>query len=191
MRPARPALEVRLGVGLGVGVGVGGGVFEQEGEELGGAGEPAERDGAELVGAGVGVAGRDDLADAVHDGVHGGRVAGFESGDEGAQAVLIGAAEADVAAPAFGFAPLVVQLGVGLDDLGLGDREDPAGGLGGDHPGDRGVDDVDLVERQVAGELGDAAGEPHLALAAPGHCPGQGEPVFEVEDVGEHVAWWR
>ena len=172
---------------LGVGVGLGSGVLQQQGEELGGAGEPSEGEGAELVGAGVGVAGREDLADPVHDGVHGDRVAGFESGDEGAQSVLVRAAEADVAAPALRFAPFVVQLGVGLDDLGLGDCEDAPGRLGGDHPGDGGVDDGDLVDFQVTGQLRDAAGDPRLALAASSHGPGQRQPVLQVENVGERV----
>ena len=163
-------------------------MLQQQGEELGGAGEPSEGEGAELVGAGVGVAGREDLADPVHDGVHGDRVAGFEAGDEGAQSVLVRAAEADVAAPALRFAPFVVQLGVGLDDLGLGDCEDAPGRLGGDHPGHRGVDDADLVDWQVAGKLRDAASDPDLALAASGHGPGQRQPVLQVEDVGERVA---
>ena len=163
-------------------------MLEQQGEELGGAGEPPERECAELVGAGVGVTGRDDLADAVHDRVDGDRVAGFESGDEGAQSVLIGPAEPEVAPSALCLAPLVVQLGVGLDDLRFGDGEDASGCFGRDHPGDRGVHDVDRVGVQVAGEPGDAPSHPHLALTAAGHGPGQREPVLEVEDVGEHVA---
>ena len=174
-------VEVQLGVGLG------GGVLQEKGQELGGAGEPPEREGAELVGAGVGVAGRDDLADPVHDGVHGDRVACLESGDEGAQSVLIRPSEPDVAAKALRLAPLVVQLGVGLDHLGLGDREDASGGLGGDHARHGGVHDIDLVDRQVAGELGDAPGHPCLALAAPRHRPGQRQPMLQVEDVGERV----
>ena len=125
-------------------------MLEQEREQLSGPREPAEREGAELVGAGVGVEGFDDLRDAVDGGVDGDGVAGLELGDEGAQAVLVGAAEAEVAASALGLAPLLMEVGVGLDDLGLGDLEHPSGRLAGDHPGHSGVDDVDSVGRQVA-----------------------------------------
>jgi hypothetical protein len=140
-----------------------------------------------FVGAGVEVAGGDDLGDAVHGGVDCGGVAGFEAGDEGAQAVLVGAAQAEVAAAAFGLAAFVVQGGVGFDDLGLGDGQDPAGGFGGDQPGDRGVHHADLVAGQVARQLRDTAGEPGLALAAAADRPGQGQTVLEVQDVGDRV----
>ena len=179
-------LEVELQVQLGLGLGAG--VLEQQGEELGGSGEPPEGEGAELVGAGVGVAGGQDLPDPVHDRVHRDGVAGLEAGDEGAEAVLVGAAEADVPAAAFGLAPLFVEVGVGLDDLGFGDLEHPSDAFGGDEPGHGGVDDVDPVGGQVAGELRDPAGDPDLALPAPGDGPGEREAVLEVEDVGEHVA---
>ncbi|MET0523747.1 MAG: hypothetical protein ABWZ91_03035, partial [Nocardioides sp.] len=85
-------LRVRLGVRLGVRCV---GVFEEQGEQLGGAGQPGEGEGAQLVGAGLGVARRDDLPDAVHDRIDRGGVTGLEAGDEGAQAVLVGAPEPD------------------------------------------------------------------------------------------------
>ena len=163
-------------------------MLEQQGEELGGAGEPPEGEGTELVGAGVRVEGLDDLPDAVDDGVDGDRVAGLEARDEDAQAVLVGAAETDVAPAPLGLAPLLVQFGVGLDDLRLGDLEDPTDGFGGDESGDCAVDDVDPVGGQVARELRHPTRDPDLAFATTADRPGEREPVLEVEDVGEHVA---
>jgi hypothetical protein len=43
-----------------------------------------------------------------------------------------------------------MEVGVGLDDLGLGDLQDASGGLGGDDPGNRVVDHPDSGGRQVA-----------------------------------------
>ena len=142
---------VESGVGRWVVVRVG--VLQEQGEELGGAREPAEGQGAELVGAGPGMPRRDDLAHPVDDRVDGGSVAGLEAGDQGAQAELIGAAQADVAPAPLRLAPLLVERGVGLDDLGLRDLEDPTDRLGRDHAGDRRVDDADPVESQVAESL--------------------------------------
>ena len=162
-------------------------MFEQEGEELGGAGEPAEGEGAELLGERFGVARGDDLGDAVDDRVDRDGVACLEAGDEGAQAELVGAAEADVAAASLGIASLLVELAVGLDDLGLGDLEHAARRLGGDHPRHGTVDQPDLVAAQVTRQLGNAPGHPHLALTAPAHRPRQRQPVLEVEHVGQRV----
>ena len=188
LRLAAPGsgLEVEVGSGS-ASARVGIGVLEEQGEELGGAGEPAEGEGAELLGERFGVTRGDDLGDAVDDRVDRDGVAGLEAGDEGAQAELVGAAEADVAAAALGIAALLVQLGVGLDDLGLGDLEHAARRLGGDHPRHRAVDQPDLVAGEVARQLGDAPGHPHLALPAPAHRPRQRQPVLEVEHVGQRV----
>ncbi len=61
-------------------------------------------------------------------------------------------------------------------------------GLGRDHPRHGRVDQADRVGVQVARKLGDAARDPHLALPAQAHRPCQGQPVLQVEHVGEGIA---
>ena len=120
LRLVEVELEVKDEIRCWLDLGLRSGVFEQQGEELGRAGEPAEGEGAELLGERFGVARGDDLGDAMDDRVDRDGVTCLEARDEGAQADLVGAPEPDVAAAALGLAPLLVELGVGLDDPGLG-----------------------------------------------------------------------
>ena len=81
-----------------------------------------------------------------------------------------------------------MQRRVGLDDLGLRDREDPATGLAPDDPGDGFVDEADPVGGQVAGELGDPPGDLELGLAGAAQVPHLRQPVDQVQHIGERVA---
>ena len=128
-------LEVELFLGVAA--------LQEQLEELGGAGQPAERDRPQLVRRSVRVAWGDDLGDPGHGGLDPDRVTGLDPADHGAQPELVGARGRDVAAAAFGLDAFVVQGRVGLDDLGLGHGEDPAGGLAADDPGHRPVHDPD------------------------------------------------
>ena len=84
----------------------------------------------------------DDLGDSGDGGIDPHCVTRFDSGDQSAQAVLVGAGEPDIAAESLGFGKLFVQVRIGLDDLGLGDREHPAAGLASDDTRDRGIHDA-------------------------------------------------
>ena len=128
-------------------------VLEQQLEELGGAGQPPERDRPDLVRGGVGVTRGEDLGDPGHGGLDPDRVPGLDAGDHGAQPVLVGPRRGHVTPAAFGLDPLLVQGRVGLDDLGLRHRQHPAGGLPADDPRHRPVHDADPVGRQVPGQL--------------------------------------
>jgi hypothetical protein len=144
----------RAGVGL-LGAAVGGGGLvgvvadagDEQGEELGGAGEQAEGQGVQLVAGQVRVLGGEQVGCPGEGGVDPDGVAGVDLGDDHPQAVLVGAGQGDVAAAGGGGDLLGVRGGVGLDDLGLRELEDPAGGLGADRLGDRGVDQGNLVQR--------------------------------------------
>ena len=190
--------RVRLAVGLGVGwlggclAGGGGDVggLEQQDEQVGGAGQPAEGDRAEQVAGGAGVlgAGGEDLGDPGDHGVDPGGVAGADAGDDVAQPGLVGAGQRDVAAALLGAASGVVGGLVGLDDLGLGDRDDAPGCLAGDRGGDGVVDQVDHLGGEPAGQGGDLARHPRLGLQGQHQGPGAGQAVAQVEDVGHDGA---
>ena len=115
-------------------------MVEEQREQLGGSRQPPERDRAELIGAGLRMPWGDDLDDPRQGRLDPHDVAGLAAGDHGAQAELVGARGGHVAPAAFGLDPGLVQLRVGLDDLGLGDLQHPAPGLVGDHPRDCLVD---------------------------------------------------
>ncbi len=57
-------------------------VLQQQREQLGGPGQPAERDRPQLVGTGLGVARRQDLGHPGDDGLDPDRVAGLDAGDD-------------------------------------------------------------------------------------------------------------
>ena len=156
-------------------------------EEFGGAGQPAERDRPELVGGGVGVAGREDFGDPGHGGLDPDRVAGLDPGDQGPQPVLVGARGGHVAASAFGLDPLVVQGGVGLDDLRLGDREHPATGLGGRSPAPPPGPPARPGRRAGAGTASRPGGRLELGLPGAAGRPGRRQPVDQVQGVGGRV----
>jgi hypothetical protein len=125
-------------------------MLEEQGEQLGGTGQPAEGDRAHLVGSGVGVARSQDLGDPSDSGLHPHRVAGLDAGDHRAEAVLVGPARGDVAAAELGLDLLLVPRGVGLDDLGLGDGEHPSTRLTRDDPRDRPVDHAGRPRESLA-----------------------------------------
>ena len=170
----------------GLGVRASPGVFEEELEEVDGPGEPAECEGAELVVVVV-VTHRlgEDLGHALDHGVDPGGVAGGDAGDEVAVAELVGAGEADVALVAGPFAFGAVGLGVGLDHLRSGDLEDGRGCVAADGLRDGAVHAADLLGEQGAGQHGDLAGDPRLAVAGLDDRPGERQPVDEVEPVGD------
>ena len=163
-------------------------MLEQELQQLGGPGQEPEGDRAQLVVARVRVERREDLGDALHGRVDPDRIPGLDPRDDRTEAELVGAAEADVASGALGLGALVVEVGVGLDDLGLGDGEDPTARLVGDDPRDGRVDDPDPVEGQVTGQPRDAASDVDLGLAGAQHRPRPGESVLQVQHVGEGIA---
>jgi len=148
-------------------------VLQQQGEQFGRSGEPPERDRPELVGGRVGVAWGDDLGDPGQGGVDPVGVTSGDAGDHGPQAVLVGARGGDVPPAALLFGALLMQCRVGLDDLRLRHGEDPAARLAGDDPGDCAVDHADAVQRQVAGQLGDPAGDVDLGLTGLHDGPGE------------------
>ena len=122
--------------GLGVGrrasgSGLGVGVLEQEPEQLGGPGEPPEREGAQQVARGVGVFGSlgEDVGDPADHGVDVRRVARGDPGDDVAQPGLVGPGQGHEPAALLGLDLRLVGGGVGLDDLGLDDAQHPARGL--------------------------------------------------------------
>ncbi|GAB3773067.1 hypothetical protein GCM10028867_07210 [Nocardioides pacificus] len=164
------------------------GGFEEELEEFGGASQPAERLGAEQVAASVGVAGGEDVGDAVHGGVDPGGVAGGDPGDHVAQAGGVGAGQGHVAPCLFGRDPFGVRGGVGLDDLGRADRQHPRGRLGGHTGRDRGIDQTHDRVRELAGQGRDLAHQPLLHGPGGEPGPGQRQAVAQVEDVGGDLA---
>ena len=74
----------------------------------------------------------EDVGDPVEQRVEPGGVAGGDAGDDPAVAVLVAAGQGGVAAVPLDLAAHRVGLGVGLDDLGLGDLQDRGGGVAGD-----------------------------------------------------------
>jgi hypothetical protein len=161
--------------------------LQQQREQLGGAGQPAERQGPEQVPGGTVVlrAGGEDLGHPGEGGVHPGRVAGGHPGDDVAQPGRVGARQRDVAAPLLLPAALVVRRPVGLDDLGLGDRDHAAGRLPGDRGRHRLVDQVDHVGGQPPGQRGHLARDPRLGLQVAHQRPDVGQAVPQVEHVGD------
>ncbi|GAA1477328.1 hypothetical protein GCM10009623_17740 [Nocardioides aestuarii] len=180
----RPCWLLRL-PGVGVGVVVVLVVVDEELDQLGGAGEPAEGAGAELVAVVVvTVLDGQDVGDPVDHRVDPDRVAGVDAGDDGPQPELISAGQRDVAAVLLGLAAHGVGLGVGLDDLGGRDLQHRGGGVAGDRCRHGPVDDPDGGRRECTGEGGDLAGHPRLAVAGLDHGPHAREAVLEVEGVG-------
>ncbi|WP_442940045.1 hypothetical protein [Nocardioides sp. B-3] len=164
-RPHRAAVVLGLSVGPFVGCRLRFfldlGVLEQQLEQVGRSGEPAEGEGAELVAVVVvAVGGGEDVGDAVGQGVDPDGVAVEDAGDDGAVAGVVGAGQGDVAAVSFECEAGGLVVGVGLDGLGAGELEDGGGGLCGDSSGDRAVDDAHGVGVRVAGGDGDLAGDP-------------------------------
>ena len=164
------------------------GVLQQQPQQVGGPGQPAERLGSGLVPAQLGVLGGEDLGDPGDRGVDPDRVAGADPGDHGAQPGLVGAGQGDVAARSFVGARCGVEVGVGLDDLASATSMiRPAasvpiiGAIAASTTPTR-------SGRQVARQLGDLAGHPHLGLPALAGRARPGEPVDQVEHVGDRIA---
>ena len=184
--------EVRLEL-LGLGVpgvpGVPGvvGVLEQQCQQRGRAGEPAEGDREHLVAVGLRVTRREYLGHPRHRGLDPDRVAGHHPRDHGPQPGLVRAAEPDETTPPLRLHPFCVQAGSSADDRGLGHLEHTARGLAADGPGQCGVDEVHAVGGQVARLLGDAPSDPHLGLARHAARPGGRQTVLEVEHVRDRV----
>ncbi|WP_283095585.1 hypothetical protein [Nocardioides alcanivorans] len=91
--------------------------------------------------------------------------------------MFVGLAEVDVAALLLGFDAGVVEVGVGFDDLGGGDVEDPSGAFAVQDGGDGGVDQTDCCVGEVAGEAGDLADHPHVHDGVLGFGPDRRESV--------------
>lgn len=164
------------------------GVLEQERSELGRAGQPAEREGAEQVGGCPVVLrpGGEDLGDPGDRRVDPGGVTAGDPGDHGAQPDRVGPGQGDMAPVLLGAAALLMGGPVGLDDLGLGDRDHPRRRLPGDRPGHGVVDQADHVDRQVPGHRRDLARQPRIGLQRQDHRPRARQPVLQVEDVSGH-----
>ena len=160
--PRKVRLDVRVrvrvrvsasGSAVGLGAGLGVGVLEQEPEQLGGSGEPPEREGAQQVAGGVGVFGSpgEDVGDPADHGVDVRRVARGDPGDDVAQPGLVGPGQGHEPAALLGLDLRLVGGGVGLDDLGLDDAQHPARGLARERGRGGGVDHRDRGRGQVAG----------------------------------------
>jgi hypothetical protein len=121
----------------------------------------------------------------VDGGVDPDRVSRLDAGDDVTQAELVGASETDVLPAALFLQLRLVGVGVGLDHLGLRDREHSRRRLAADGGGDRPVDDADVGQRQRATHRGDSARDPDVGLQRLHDPPGQGEPVLQVEHVGD------
>ena len=161
-------------------------MVEEEFEEVRGPGEPPERHGAELVDVVVGPMGLgEDVGDSLDHGVDPGGVAGGDAGDDVAVAEFVGAGEFHVPLPPFGLFAGGVGFGVGLDDRGLRDLQHTGRGMPADHLGNGRIHHDDLVEREVAGEHGCFAGDPHLTATGLDDLPGLREPVLQVEHIGD------
>ncbi|MDT0186401.1 hypothetical protein Q9S36_40070 [Microbacterium sp. ARD31] len=124
-------------------------MVQKEFQQVGGSGEPAQGEGAELVTVVV-VAHRrgKDVGDPVDHGVEPGGVTRGDTGDEVTVAELVGARERHVALVARALALGAVGLGIGLDHLRASDLEDRGGCVPGDGLADRPVDPLDLIGEQ-------------------------------------------
>ena len=166
------------------------GGLEEQGEQLGGAGQPPERQRAELVaadlgrglGAQLGAAGQ-HVGDPVQHRVHPDRVAGLDPGDHQPQPVLVAARQGHVPAAALLLEPRPVRGPVDLDHLGLGQLDHLRRRLPHDRLGHRGVHHRRRCRRQPTGQHRDLAGHPHLGPQRPHLRPGQRQPVPQVERV--------
>ena len=121
----------RLGLGLGRF-----GVFEEELEQLGGPGQPPERQRPQQVTRCLGVLGTpgEDVCDPGDHGVDVDGVAGGDAGDHVSQPDRVRPRQGhEPAVPGF-LEPCGVGGGVGLDDLGLDQGDHPGRGLGADRP---------------------------------------------------------
>ena len=134
----------------------------------------------------VAVLGGEDLSHSVDRRTHPGRVTGRDLGDDVPEAELVGSRERDVALVPAPLALHRVRLGVGLDGLGAGDLEDGRRRVAGNGPGHRDIDEPRLVGKQPAGHRGHPPSHPGLAFQRNHPCPGEREPVLEVEHVGHH-----
>jgi hypothetical protein len=102
-----------------------------------------------------------------------------------AVAELVGPGQRHVALVAAALLLGPVGLRVGLDHLRAGDLEDGRGRVPADGLGDRTVHAADLLGQQRAGQHGDLAGDPRLAVARLDHGPGERQSVDQVEPVGD------
>ena len=162
----------------------------EQGGDVFGVGQPAQGDRAELVaGAAVGqvgdqlAAGVQGVGDPVHDRVEPDRVGRDHRRDHGAQPVLVGRGDRDIAAAQPGVPLFLGGLGVGFHHLGLGDGQQSPRPL---------VDSLDhgpVHQRggrrvEPAGHRGDLAGDPQVAASLPERGVELWEPVSQVEPVG-------
>ena len=166
---------------------------EQRDDVLG-VGQPAQRDRAELVAGGVGgqvgdqvAAGVQGLGDLVQGRVQPDPVGGHHRGDHGAEPELVGGGDRDVAAASSGLPLGPGLLGVGLDHLRLGDRQQPPGPLV-DRGRHRPVDQRCRLLVEGAGHRGDLARDPQVAAALAHRGVELGQPVPQVQAVGHQRA---
>ena len=166
-----------------------GGVATEQGEQVFGTSEPAEGLGAQRVAGGVvGEARCEQVGDAFEHGVDPHGVARLDPGDEVAQPELVGLGEGGVAAAELLGEEASVALGVGLDDLGADDVEEPARGDLGEVVGQGGVDDHDAELVEGAREGGGLAGDPGLEGEGLHGLPPARQAVAQVEGVGDDRA---
>jgi hypothetical protein len=158
-------------------------VLEQEPEDLGGTGQPAQGDRAQLVTTGVWMPVEDRLGHPVDHGVDPDRVTGLDPGDQVAQPELVGAREGDEPAAALRLDPGGVRGRVGLDHFGLTDLPHPSRRLSGYRLGHRGVDHPHPVQRQPSRQPGDLARQPHRAGQVQDPRPYARQPVDQVQHV--------
>ncbi len=158
----------------------------EQGQQLVGTAQPPEGDRAQLVAGGaLGVVARDQVGDPLEQGVHPHGVAVGDASDDMTQPVLVGAGEGDIATAALRLHLGRVGRGVGLDDLGSGHVEHPAGRLGGDDRGHGSVDEADRRQRHRSRHARDLAGHPGLCLERLDAIPDERQPVLQVEHVGD------
>ena len=167
------------------------GLVGQQRDDVLGVGQPAQGDRAELVAGGVWgqvgdqvAAGVQGVGDLVDGGVEPDAVGGCDRGDHGPQPVLVGRGDRDVAAAQTGRPLVAGGLVVGLDHLGLGDRQQPprplVDGLGRGPVDQRGRGRV-----QVTGHRRDLPDHPQVAVALAERGVELGQPVPQVQPVGD------
>ena len=123
----------------------------------------------------------------VDGGLDPGAVAGGDPRHHGAEPDLVDPGQRDVAAAGRVGDLRGVCCGVGLDHLGLGQRDHPAWGLGADRVGDGSVHQSDPIRGQLPGQGGDLAGHPHVAPQVHDPPPHQGQPVLQIQHVGHRM----